>query len=466
LKQWDGEGEARLRQQVQANVGELAMKLELFAMLLENKGLRGGVGEVEEVMRLESPTPRTRDLYMTSYTDAELELMLADLESDLVERKESFKGDGPNTVREAVCAFANDLPDHQRAGVVFVGVRDDGTPCNLAITDALLRSLADTKTDGNIVPPPSLTVAKRTLRRVEVAVITVEPSDSPPVRYKGRVQIRIGPRRGIASPQDERILSEKRRHRDLPFDAQPVPSATLGDISRRSFEEEYLPGFGRDIVAANDRTYEQKLAACKMISSPDDPIPTVIGLLTLGIRVRDVLPGAYVQFLRIDGLALSDPVRDEAAIDGPLSQIIRQIDEKLAAHNRTAVDIASEATERRESDYPLVALQQITRNAVMHRTYEATNAPIRVYWFNDRIEVISPGGPFGIVTPENFGSPGLADYRNPNLAEAMRVLGFVQRFGVGIQLARRELQNKGHPDLHFEVTQQAVLCRMNSRAAR
>ena len=45
--------------------------------------------------------------------------MLADLESDLVERKESLQGDAPNRIREAVCAFANDLPDHRRPGVIF-----------------------------------------------------------------------------------------------------------------------------------------------------------------------------------------------------------------------------------------------------------------------------------------------------------------------------------------------------------
>ena len=54
---------------------------------------------------------------------------------------------------------------------------------------------------------------------------------------------------------------------------------------------------------------------------------------------------------------------------------------------------------------------------------------------NDRIEILSPGGPFGQVTVENFGQPGIVDYRNPNLAEAMRVLGLVQRFGVGIAIA-------------------------------
>ena len=55
------------------------------------------------------------------YSDSEFESMLQDVESDLVERKESLCRDAPTGIREAVCAFANDLPDHQRSGVVFVG---------------------------------------------------------------------------------------------------------------------------------------------------------------------------------------------------------------------------------------------------------------------------------------------------------------------------------------------------------
>ena len=401
---------------------------------------------------------------MLNYTDTELEAMLVDLESDRVERKESFKGDAPQKVREAVCAFANDLPNYQQAGVIFIGATDQGKPAGLPITDEILTQLADIKSDGNILPPPTMTVTKRNLLGATVAVILVLPSDSPPVRYRGRIYIRIGPRRGIASAQDERILNEKRRFRDLPFDAQPVPSATLSDLNRRFFEEEYLPSaFAPDILAANERTYEQRLAATKMIAAADDPTPTVVGLLTLGIRARDFLPGAYVEFIRVNGVAWSDPVIDNALLDGPLGQIIRQLDDKLTAHNRVAVDFTSRPTEQRQATYPLVALQQLTRNALMHRTYEATNTPTRVYWFHDRIEIISPGGPFGIVTPENFGMPGVTDYRNPNVAEAMRVLGFVQRFGFGIQIARAELRKNGHPPPEFEVKAQTVLCRLLSR---
>lgn len=387
------------------------------------------------------------------YSENALAQMLDDVESDLVERKESFKGDAPSKVREAVCAFANDLPNHRRPGVVFIGVRDSGEPSGLAISDELLRQLGDVKTDGNIVPPPTLLVSKHRLRSTDVAVITVWPADSPPVRYKGRICIRIGPRKAIASAQDERLLNEKRRHRDRPFDIQPVSGARLEDLDLRRFEAEYLPAAAApDVLEANDRSTAQQLAATKMIATADTPVPTVLGLLVIGKTPRSFLPGAYVQFLRIDGDTLSDPVQDEGLIDGTVSDVIDRLHDKLLAHNRTAVDFTSEARERRVSLYPIVALQQLTRNAVLHRNYEGTNAPARLYWFRDRIEILSPGGPFGEVTPENFGTPGITDYRNPNLAEAMRVLGYVQKFGGGIVTAQAALRRNGNPPAEFEVS--------------
>ncbi len=389
---------------------------------------------------------------MVTYTDDELERMLTDLESDLVERKESMKGDAPTGVREAACAFANDLPNHRRPGVVFIGARDDGSPAGLTITDQLLLQLADIKTDGNIVPPPTLTVAKRFLCGAEFAVVIVQPADSPPVRYKGRIHIRIGPRRGIASAQDERILNERRRHRDRPFDVQPVPSARIKDLNRRLFEETYLPSaFASDVLEANDRSFEERLAGTKMVISAQESTPTVLGVLVLASRTLDFVPGAYIQFLRIAGTGVEDPILDELSVDGTVHEVLRRIDEKLISHNRKTVDFTSGPVEQNSQPYPLVALQQLVRNAILHRTYEATNAPVRVYWYDDRIEITNPGGAFGAVTPENFGVPGVTDYRNPNLAEALRVLGFVQHFGAGIPTARKELSKNGNPPPAFNV---------------
>ncbi|MBS3964584.1 MAG: putative DNA binding domain-containing protein [Methylomonas sp.] len=395
---------------------------------------------------------------MQPFTDDQLHPLLTDLESDRVERKESLRGKSPEAVREAVCAFANDLAGHAAPGVVLIGVRDDGTPMEgFAVTDELLRQLADIKTDGNIVPPPSLLVERRLIQGRDVAVITVWPCDTPPVRYKGRIHVRWGPRRGLAVAQDERILNERRRHRDKPFDIQPVPSATLAQLSRVRFEHEYLPALvAPDVIEANERSYEQKLAATKMIVDEADPIPTVLGLLTLGNKPSDYIPGAYGQFLRFRGTDAASEVLDEATIQGTVSEQIRRMEEKLAAHNVRRVRFVDVQTEQRHDDYPAEALHQLVRNAYLHRSYENTHAPVRVYWFDDRIEISNPGGPYGSVTIDNFGQPGLADYRNPNLAESMRALGWVQRFGAGIVIARKVLGAR----LSFDVQATAVIAKI------
>jgi ATP-dependent DNA helicase RecG len=177
-----------------------------------------------------------------------------------------------------------------------------------------------------------------------------------------------------------------------------------------------------------------------------------LGLLVIGKSPSDWLPGAYTQFLRLAGDDLTASVLDEDPIHGTVADQIRRLEEKLTAHNLRGVRFGDVAAEERREAYPMDALRQLVRNAFMHRSYEATNTPVRVYWFDDRIEIHNPGGPFGSVTPENFGQPGITDYRNPNLAEALRALGYVQRFGAGIALARKALGNR----LRFEVQPGAV----------
>jgi ATP-dependent DNA helicase RecG len=279
------------------------------------------------------------------------------------------------------------------------------------------------------------------------------------VRYDGRIWVRTGPRRSIANEQEERLLNEKRRYKNIPNDLCPVTQAKITDLSRIFFEEEYLPSvFAHDILEANHRTYEERLSSCKMIVSPDDTTPTVLGLMTLGKNPRDFLYGFYVQFVRLDGTVLADPVSDELLAEGRLLEIIKQTLQKFKAFNKKAYDIVSAPTHIITADYPDAALEQILFNALMHRQYETGNAPVIIYWFNDRIEFHSPGGPYGDVTIDNFGSPGITAYRNPNLADVMKSLGFVQHFGRGIDTTKREMMRNGNPVPEFKVEQGHVCC--------
>ena len=394
---------------------------------------------------------------MADLTDEQLLQIIADGESDSVEFKESLSGDAPKRIREAICAFANDLPDHRQPGYVLVGVDDDGQLVGGEVTDGMILQLADMKTDGNILPPPSMTVEKRVLKGKQVAVVTVQVSDSPPVRCHGAIRIRIGSRRGVATAQDERILNEKRRYRDRPYDLKPISDTGLSDLDLALFEHEYLPqAFSPEILADNQRSLEERLVVTKMIESLDQPLSTILGLLVLGKDIKFLIPGAYIQFLRIGGNDWSDPIIDEVVIRGNIGKQIQELDATLRGHNRKIVEFVGIPREKQTYLYPPATLEQITRNAVLHRTYEGSHSPVYVRWFNDRIEVTSPGGPVGIVTPENFGKSGFTDYRNPNLADAMRTLQLVQRFGQGFDIASRELEKAGNPPLLFKVDSSSV----------
>lgn len=381
-------------------------------------------------------------------------MLAADIESDRVERTERLTNDTATKIREAICAFANDLPGHgpERPGVVFVGLDDPGRPIGLGVTDELLQQLADMRSDGNILPIPTILVEKRQIGGGDVAVVTVAPALAPPVSFKGRIHIRLGPRRAIASRQDEIMLSERRRANDLPFDLSPKYSTELKDLDVRYFVEEYVPrAVAPDILAANDRSELDRLMACRMILSDGSNTPTITGVLVCGRNPRWHLPGNYIQFLRVNGTDLSDPIADAEAFEGKVERMYIETIAKLKAYRQVAVAILEDVGEQRTESVPLVALEQLVANAIMHRSYEGTNAPVRVTWFNDRIEIISPGGPFGRVTQRNFASPGNADYRNPDLAEAMRVLRIVQRFGMGIRVAQNAMRDAGLPPITWEV---------------
>ena len=72
------------------------------------------------------------------------------------------------------------------------------------------------------------------------------------------------------------------------------------------------------------------------------------------------------------------------------------------------------------------------------------NSPIKFYEYCDRIEIDNPGNLYGKVNLENF--PNETDYRNPNIAEIMLNLGYVNRFGSGVNTVSTLLEeNKSNP---------------------
>lgn len=391
-------------------------------------------------------------------SDDDLRRLLRAREADNVERTVSRTD--RDKFGEAICAFSNDLPNGRTTGVLFVGVRDDGGCAGLCIDEQLIQTLMGFRTDGTISPFPVMSVQVRDLDGCRMIVVEVEPSDNPPLRYKGRTCIRIGPRKGYATPEEERRLVEKRRWGTLPFDQQPVPGASVSDLDLLLFREEILPSsVHADVLAENHRDVEQQLQALRFLHPSGRP--TIAGLLVCGKDPLDWVPGAYVQFVRYLGKQIGEEIVDSRDVTGPFSAQMRLLDDIIDLNIARRANLSG-TRQANSPTYPKIALQELVRNAVIHRNYEGTAAPVRLTWFDDRVEITNPGGPYGSVTIEQFGKPGPTDYRNPALADAARALGFVQKFGSGIARAQTTMEKNGNPPPEFRA--EATYVNVTARA--
>jgi len=350
-----------------------------------------------------------------------------------------------NGIREAICALANDLGAHG-SGTLLIGVRRDGTPHGLEVSDELLQWVASLRDEARLLPRPTISVDRATFGGSAVVQVYVQPCEHPPMRFDGVVWVRVGTSSRRAGPGEERVLAERRQTLDRPFDHALVPDATVADLDLELFSSTYLrAAVAPEVLAENERPVDQQLVSLRM--SGLNGRPTVAGLLTLGLDPTSRLLGAYVQFVRYEGVDEDSPVLDEVELRGNLVAQLQDLDVRLPAHVRTRLE-EDGLREHERPDLPVSALRESVVNALVHRAYEP-RSPTRILWFADRVEIINPGGPYGSVTPENF--EAMTDYRNPTVAEAARTLGYMNRFGRGVARIRAALVANGNPEPVFAI---------------
>lgn len=170
--------------------------------------------------------------------------------------------------------------------------------------------------------------------------------------------------------------------------------------------------------------------------------------MLFGKNPERYLHGSYIQYVRFKGKDRAGDIINEHKFSGNLCRELPKVDTfietSIAQKRPIPVSVLREET---FSKYPYWATRELLMNAIMHRDYE-TNAPVQFYEYDDRIEVQNPGGLYGKVTPDNF--PNVSDYRNPFIAEAMKVLGYVNRFSRGVYRVQKELMENGNGKAVFD----------------
>ncbi|MCX6178756.1 MAG: ATP-binding protein [Chlorobiales bacterium] len=91
-------------------------------------------------------------------SEDQLMVLLTDMEADTIERTTSVSD--TDKFSQAICAFANDLPNHRKPGYLFIGVTDNGNLSGLSVTDELLKNLGGIRSHGNVLPQPYMTCSQ------------------------------------------------------------------------------------------------------------------------------------------------------------------------------------------------------------------------------------------------------------------------------------------------------------------
>ena len=385
----------------------------------------------------------------------ELLEMLSDIESARIERTVSVNN--TDKFGQAICAFSNDLPNYQKCGYLIIGADDKtGKLTGLKVTDQLLQNLAAIKDNGNIVPPPALSVEKFVFDEGELAVVEVTSHFQPPVRYKQQVWIRNGPRKAVANEGEERILSEKRSSFARAFETQPCHESQLDDLSLDIFKLSYLPSaVDRETLERNNRDVKEQLASLKFFDLKANK-PTNAGVIMFGKNPRFFLPGNYIQFIKFIGINETDEIDFSKEFSGDLVTQLRILDDFIK-HQIIKERLKKVSTLREQTtlNYPGWAIRELLLNAIIHRDYQSAT-PIRFYQFDDRIEIINAGGLYGEARPENF--PNFNSYRNPELASVVKNLGYVNKFNIGVKTAIKLLSENGNPEPDFKKNELHYFC--------
>ena len=319
------------------------------------------------------------------------------------------------------------------------------------IDDEKWASLGGIKTDGNLLPPPSMSMEKVSLAEGDVVVIKVYPSDYPPIRYKGDVWIRLGPRKCKATEADIHVLTERRAKFGARDEELPCVRAKMSDLDMNLFRAFYLPkAIDAQVIEDDDRSVIEQMASLRFYSLEKE-CPTNLGVLLFAKYPERFIPSAYIQYVRFTGTDNAGDVLQENVFKGPLIKVVQELDVFIKTGPAAVRPVLTTAMrEDPVSQYSAWALREFLMNAIIHRDYFLGNAPIKFYEYKkNRIEISNPGGLFGRAKPDNF--PFVNDYRNPLLAEAMKILGMVNKYNRGIAKANKELEKNGNPKAQFDV---------------
>ena len=403
------------------------------------------------------------------YSESELLALIERGEGQFLEFKSAWdrSGERPkplgrrllrDKIAEVLAAFAN-----ADGGVLLVGVDDDGTPSGHGYPDAAVESLLAVPKQRLRDEIPCRTARCRIEDREILVFETLIAPEAVMVEGNG-FPYRVGA--SVSREPQEVINQRKQAYRRVGFDQRFHPDADLDRLDREVARDFFnrTPIRGRPVVDAlrHYQLIERGPRAWRLTNA---------ALLLFGRR-SDFLwhPRAGIRMFRVAGTERRHGRhRNVTQLATILPPVVSALEEALNIGHTQVRRVERLNGYRFEDDpeYPDFAWREAITNAVAHRDYEIQSRETEVWFYEDRVEVTSPGGVIPPATEAilRAGAPSHAS-RNPILVRALAGAGYMRDEGEGIPRMFAEMAEKSLPAPEVAVEHGIFMLRLFNGAPR
>ncbi|MCK9547372.1 MAG: putative DNA binding domain-containing protein [Sphaerochaeta sp.] len=333
-------------------------------------------------------------------------------------KKNVFNGDA---LACEIVAFSNG-----EGGRLFIGVDSDGTLVGLSRDDIQrLNPLIAGAADSLVFPPVSVTTQVTIIEERRILILEVPEGSNKP--YQGKngvfwVTSSCGKRKAATREALQSIFQASGKIRaDVTPSGLPISDLDLPYFSQ-FFERRYAQKLADQSLPLDQVLHNMNLA--------HDGELNLAGALLFGRNPSIWLPSFIVKASAFPGTTLAvDSYIDSRNIEGKMGDIFGQTMSFILTH---IFQVQGEQTVNTVGipEIPRIVFEELVTNALIHRDY-FISAPIRVFVFSDRIEIISPGHLPNNLTVENI-KAGNSNARNPVLASFAHHILPYRGYGSGI----------------------------------
>ncbi len=322
-------------------------------------------------------------------------------------------------------------------GTIFLGVEDNGKISGLPgqASHINYEEWVANIARNNIIPAVQVDYMEANIQDKKIGVVKVaKGKDKPYQTSHHQFLIRVGTTNRVATQSELMRLFQQSGvfHFDaIGMDGTSISELNLGKVDRY---------FNRYDIDFTHETEEGKTALLRNtdILSEDGRV-TVAGLLIFGINPQRHLYNAQVSFAHFNGNEITEELIDKQNIEGTLDY---QVDTTLSVIKNNLLHPSVIVGTRREEtgfSYSDKVYRELLVNACVHRNYAISGSRIRVFLFDDRVEIISPGNLPNTVTVEKL-KAGVSYAVNPVILKFMENLRYIDKLGRGIPMVCKEVE--------------------------